>query len=95
MSREDLVDHIVSEMNRAGATTDVAESPDSVLCQNCGAQIIHESTSETGELTDYVVHRVPEHGTNEMSSVFYCGSDCFQRSIKDLFDYSDETGSSY
>lgn len=95
MSREDLIEHIVSGMRDPGVDNNNLDDRTTTICQNCGIQIMNENESEISELDDYVIHRVPEHGEHEMCSVFYCGPNCFQNSMDQLFDYSEQNSPSY
>lgn len=54
------------------------ESTDEIYCQYCGSHISEDES-------DYVVHRIPEHGKDLTRSVFYCGPDCFRSSMDELF----------
>lgn len=89
MTKEDLINHIVAEMHSHESNGGSSGSPDDVLCQNCGLQITHERVSRGGDLDDYVIHRVPTHGGQEISSVFYCGPNCLKESMDRLFDLND------
>lgn len=84
MGREDLINHIDREMrretNRSSQTDETA-----VFCQHCGTQIADGNTDTQTTLTsDYIVHRIPEHGGQKIKSVFYCGRSCFNEAMSDL-----------
>lgn len=91
MGRQEIIDHIETELNR-DTTQTTEKDTQLLLCQHCGQQIGPESDSELPENDDYVIHRVPTHGKSKMNSVFYCSPDCFDEAMTALFSISDGEG---
>ena len=82
MGRQEIIQHIEDELSgRSDDTTEPQEITEAV-CQRCG--LVIETEGSTPD--DYVVHSVPSHGDSGRSFVFYCGPDCFQDGMDDLFD---------
>lgn len=71
MSRDDLIEHINKQLRKP--ETPDGEPKESVVCQWCGNPI-----DENGQ---FVIHCVPEHGSDEQNYVFYCNRDCFNNHI--------------
>jgi hypothetical protein len=49
-----------------------------IHCQWC--------TAEVDPTTTHLVHRVPEHGTDDVENVFYCSRDCFNSHLDSLIN---------
>lgn len=66
MSRRDILNHI-----RESMADDMSFDPTAkdVVCRECGDVIDFEM--------EYVIHRVPEHGEDEMTTAVFCGGSCF------------------
>jgi len=81
MAREEIVQHIQAELQR-DTTPSSGREIDGTVCHHCGIVI------ETGDegTDDYVAHRVPSHGESGSKFAFYCGPDCFQEAMDELFD---------
>lgn len=88
MGRQDIIEHIETEMHRDTAATK-EENTRPLLCQHCGQQIGPEADDGLPEHEDYVIHRVPTHGESKMNSVFYCSPDCLDEAMTALFSVSD------
>ena len=82
MGREDIITHIEHQAHGTPDSSSQTEHVDDIFCEHCGGGI-DPTTPAQG---DYVVHRVPEHGADEIRSVFYCGSSCFTDAMDNLFD---------
>lgn len=74
-NREAILDHIRMEMD---GRENKAPEPTDIVCQNCGTRIVDDNTG------DYIIHRVPEHGEDMTTSVFYCSRDCFNELFERL-----------
>lgn len=89
MAREDLINHIDREAGQS-SNWNYDEDATPILCQHCGNRIIAANTDTSDMKSDYIVHCVPEHGGQEMKSVFYCSRSCFDEAMSDLFSMDDE-----
>jgi hypothetical protein len=81
MGRQELIQQIETELRGQSPETRSNQSISDTLCQHCGSTIVSDDTHG-----DYVVHRIPAHGTDDMRTAFYCGPTCFQDAMDDLFD---------
>jgi len=82
MGRQEIIQHIEDELSGQSDGTTEPEEITEAVCQRCG--LVIETEGATPD--DYVVHSVPSHGESGRSFVFYCGPDCFQDAMDDLFD---------
>ena len=82
MGRQEIIQHIGSELSGQGENTTIQEEITDIFCQYCGCVV--ETDGEQPD--DFVVHSIPSHGESDRNFVFYCGPTCFQEGMEELLE---------
>lgn len=87
MARDDLVQEIQTRLYNQGLHTDETVDID-INCNCCGETLVERDRMAGA---DYIVHRVPEHGTETIKSIYYCSRQCFNSAMGSLVNNESTT----